>query len=151
MNKPKPRRVVLISGSIASGKTTLSHLLADGFGFCVFSTRGLLAEAEADRLTLQAAGASLDDSTAGRWVLDGLLRLQEQFPNSTLFAVDAVRTPDQIRWVRNALREPVVHVHLTATEETLSRRYAVRGEQSSYAEVSNHQVESGVRSLGIPS
>ena len=123
------RQVVLVSGPIASGKTTLCRLLAQRLGFCVLSTRELLAQGAPNRVALQAAGASLDESTGGRWVLDGLLQMQKLRPDSALFAVDAVRTLDQIRRVRYALGESVVHVHLTATREILSNRYESRDDR----------------------
>ena len=65
-------RVVLLSGPIASGKTLLGRLLAGRFGLCIVSTRELLAQGIQDRRFLQVAGALQDDSTAGRWVRDGL-------------------------------------------------------------------------------
>ncbi len=143
------RQVVLVSGPIASGKTTLCRLMAQRFGFCVLSTRELLAHGAPDRVELQAAGASLDESTGGRWVLDGLLQMQETRPDSALFAVDAVRTLDQIRWIKYALGESVVHVHLTATREILSNRYEFRADQYSYDEVASDQIEQGVSSLAF--
>ena len=140
-------QVILISGPIASGKTTLSLLLAERLGFHVVSTRELLAWETPDRRTLQAAGASLDDSTDGRWVLDALLRLRAQLPNATPVVVDAVRTLDQIQWVRNAIGASVVHVHLTAADEALSGRYLSKFEGYDYEQVKNDQVEQGVRPL----
>ena len=143
------RQVVMVSGPIASGKTTLCRLLAQRFGFCVLSTRELLAHGAPDRVELQAAGASLDESTGGRWVLDGLLQMQKMRPNSVLFAVDAVRTLDQIRWVRYAFGESVIHVHLTATREILSHRYEFRADQHSYDEVASNRIEQGASSLSL--
>ena len=141
------RQVFLVSGPIASGKTTLCQLLAQRFGFCVISTRELLTQGAPDRPTLQAAGASLDDFTAGKWVLDGLLRMQKLYPDSTQFAVDAVRTLDQIRWIRDGLGESVIHIHLTAARETLSKRYEPRFERYSYEEATNDPIEQGVSTL----
>ena len=143
------RQVVLVSGPVASGKTTLCQLLAQRFGFCVLSTRELLAQSAPDRVALQAAGASLDKSTGGRWVLDGLLQMQKMRPDSALFAVDAVRTLNQIRLVRYALGESVVHIHLTTAREILSNRYEFRADQYSYDEVADDQIEQGVSSLAV--
>ena len=141
------RQVFLISGPIASGKTTFCQLLAQRFGFCVISTRELLTQGVPHRPTLQAAGASLDDFTAGKWVLDGLLRMHELYPDSTQFAVDAVRTLDQIRWIRDALGVSVIHIHLTAAKGTLSKRYEFRSERYSYDEATNDPIEQGVSTL----
>ncbi len=97
------KHVVLISGPIGSGKTTLSRLLELRFGFCVVSTRELLTPLSGGRRALQAAGVSLDESTAGRWVRDGLLGLRSRSPTGAFFVVDSVRTLDQLKWVRKAL------------------------------------------------
>ncbi len=75
--------------------------------------------------------------------------MQKLRPDSALFAVDAVRTLDQIRWVRSALGESVVHIHLTATREILSNRYECRDDRYSYDEVASDQTEQGVNSLGL--
>lgn len=143
------RQVVLVSGPVASGKTTLCRLLAHRFGFSVLSTRKLLAQSAPDRVALQAAGAFLDESTGGRWVLDGLLQMQKMRPDSALFAVDAVRTLEQIRWIRYALGESVIHVHLTTAREILSNRYESRADGYSYDEVASNQIEQGISSLAL--
>ena len=139
-------RVVLLSGPVASGKTTLSRLLADRFGFCIVSTRELLGEGPQDRLSLQAAGASRDDGSAGRWVRDGLVQLQGQWSDEIYFVVDSVRTLDQIRWVRKTFGASVEHVHLTAHLDVLAGRYSSRSEGFEYAEIRNDPVE---RSVGV--
>ena len=141
------RQVLLVSGPVASGKTSLCQLLAQRFGFCVVSTRELIAQGAPDRPTLQAAGALLDDFTAGMWVLEGLLQKQKLHLDSTQFAVDAVRTLEQIRWVRDALGESVIHIHLTAAKETLSKRYESRSERYSYELATNDPIEQGVSAL----
>ena len=46
------KHVVLFSGPIAAGKTTLSQLLADRLGFCIVSTRELLTQGVQDRRSL---------------------------------------------------------------------------------------------------
>ena len=42
MREPANQQVVLLSGPIASGKTTLARSLEQRFGFCVVNTRELL-------------------------------------------------------------------------------------------------------------
>ena len=135
------RHVVLISGPIASGKTTLSRLLELRFGFFVVSTRGILASLARDRRALQAAGASLDESTAGRWVRDGLLGLWSRSPTEASFVVDSVRTLDQVEWVRETFGGLVKHVHLTASPEVLSGRYRSKFEGNRYQDIVADPVE----------
>lgn len=136
--------VILLSGQIASGKTTLSRLLADRLRYRVVSTRDILAHEKQDRLSLQLAGASKDDSTAGRWIRDELVRLRKRNPADSCFVVDSVRTSDQVGWVRETFGESVVHVHLTASLDVLAGRYGSRSEGYRYEEVSNDPVEQAV-------
>ena len=148
MPKSAVQRVVLLSGPIASGKTTLAQLLSERFGFCVVSTHELLlTHVIEDRRSLQAAGASLDDATGGSWVRDGLFWLQRQCAAEVSFVVDSVRTLEQIRWVRDAFGESVGHVHLTADVEVLSVRYGYRFEGYQYQDVSDNPVEQRVNLL----
>ena len=146
--EPSVERVVLLSGPVASGKTTLSRLLADRFGFCIVSTREILGEGGQDRLSLQAAGVSRDNSSAGRWVRDGLVQLQRQCSDEISFVVDSVRTLDQVRWVQKTFGASVEHVHLKANLEVLSNRYDVRSEGYQYEEVRYDPVEQTVGVLG---
>ena len=148
MPKSVVQRVVLLSGPIASGKTTLAQLLADRFGFCVVNTHELLLTyVVEDRRSLQAAGASLDNSTGGSWVRDGLFQLQRQCAAEVSFVVDSVRTLEQIWWVRDAFGESAEHVHLTADVEVLSDRYGYRCEGYRYEDVSDDPVEQRVNLL----
>ena len=139
--------IILLSGQIASGKTTLSRLLADRFAYRVVSTREILAHGQQDRRSLQSIGASRDDSTAGRWVRDELVRLKDRNLADVCYVVDSVRTPDQVRWVRETFGEAVLHVHLTAGRSVLVGRYASRAEGYRYEEVSSDPVEQGVGAL----
>lgn len=147
--EPSVKHVVLLSGPIASGKTTLSRLLQLSCGFCVLSTRELLAQVAQDRRALQAAGASLDETSGGGWVRDGLVRLQSQSPDEAFYVVDSVRTLDQVRWVRERFGAPVKHVHLTASPEVLIDRYCSRFERHQYQDIVADPVEQRVGSLAL--
>ena len=141
MSEPSVNHVVVISGPIASGKTTLSRFLELHFGFCVVSTREVLTALARDRRALQAAGASLDESTSGRWVRDELLWLRSKSPTTAFFVVDSVRTLDQLRWVQETFGGLMTHVHLTASPEVLSVRYRSRFEGNRYQDVVGDPVE----------
>ena len=141
LSESRVKHVVLISGPIASGKTTLSRLLEWRFGFCILSTRQVLTSLIQDRRALQVAGSSLDESTGGRWVRDELLGLQSRSPTKSLFVVDSVRTLDQVKWVRQTFGGSVTHVHLTASPEVLRGRYGSRLEESRYQDVVTDPVE----------
>ena len=73
------RRIILLSGPVASGKTTLARNLADRFDMKVLRTRDwLMSELEnrgrEGRADLQWEGERLDQETDGTWVLKGLDR-----------------------------------------------------------------------------
>ena len=70
-------RIILLSGPISSGKSTLAKGLADRYNMSVFKTSELLQEKvrsdlRKDRKILQAQGERLDRRTRGRWVLEEL-------------------------------------------------------------------------------
>ena len=142
------KHVVLFSGPIAAGKTTLSQLLADRLGFCIVSTRELLTQGVQDRRSLQATGADRDKSTAGKWVRDGLVKIQRQSLKEISLVVDSVRVPEQIHWVRETFGTSVKHVHLNASLEALSSRYSSKNEGYQYDEIRKDPIEGTVESLG---
>ena len=147
LSESSVKHVVLISGPIASGKTTLSRLLELRLGFCVLSTRAVLSLLARDRRSLQSLGASLDESTDGRWVRDALLGLQSRSPTKSSFVVDSVRTLNQVRWFQETFGGFVTHVHLTARAEVLRGRYGSRFEGNRYQDVVADPVERKVGSL----
>lgn len=66
--------------------------------------------------------------------------------------VDAARIPEQIKAIRHALSQRVVHIHLEAPIEELARRYHERSQEgfkefSSYEEVGRNKTESQVSRL----
>src|SRR6266436_2153499 len=73
------KMIVLLSGSVASGKSTRATLLEQRFGFQVVKTWQLLKavrpDVPQDRESLQALGEELDTKTGGRWVVEELDKL----------------------------------------------------------------------------
>jgi adenylosuccinate synthase len=140
------RSIILLSGSVASGKTTLGELLVDRFAFHCFKTRELirfLVGTEPDRRALQAAGERLDRVRGGEWVASALGRLAGD--------VDAVRTVGQTEAIRKAFGKMVTHVHLLAPPSVLRRRYRDRKrtltELGSYAQVVQSVTEQNINEL----
>ncbi len=128
-------KVVVISGQVAAGKSTLATGLADRYGGTRVSTKELLQQAAAsrgdelpaERAALQAYGTRLDEETGGRWVSDAVSALisgagiagqasADQVPTlgsdapTGLWVIDAVRIPGQIEALRSALGIDIVHV-----------------------------------------
>jgi adenylosuccinate synthase len=158
-----PHAVVLvISGQICSGKSTLATKLAKSFGFEVFKTKGVLArlesEANPDRLSLQEIGERLDRTTSGRWVVKEFQK--EVFPGPlahTLHIIDAARIPEQLSSLRESFGASIIHVHLVASEKSLFDRYVeaygkgrTRGAiRKEYRIVKANETERDVDRLGI--
>ena len=127
-------RIVLVSGPVGAGKSTLAGRLAERFGAKHISTRHLMKQRalEAgrpfpnDRVGLQQLGEELDNTTCGTWIAEDLASILNGVEEEGLVVVDAVRIPAQVKEVRNAFGRDVVHVHVTASQEALEARYESR-------------------------
>ena len=149
------QRLILISGPISSGKSTLSQNLSDRFGFAVYRTREWigrrLREEAQDRANLQQEGDRLDERTRGRWVLE---ELTKELPVQVgdVVVLDSVRTIDQIEALRSAFGPIVTHIHVTAPLGALRKRYVERRKReqrdlADYDQVRKNQTEQDVDSL----
>jgi adenylosuccinate synthase len=147
-------RIILLSGPIASGKTTLGDSLVGRYGFVRLKSRELihfLLKTEPEREALQNAGDALDRKTKGRWVAQALAKALLDLPANALVLVDAVRIERQVKAVREAFGPRVTHVHLTAPIDELSQRYRNRRKElkelSSYRQVQSNPTEKNIESL----
>lgn len=120
--------LVVLSGPVCAGKTTLADGLAHRCGARVLATRALIAdrsgaspEEQLSRARLQVLGRQLDASSGGQWVSHAVRALATQCRPTV---VDSVRTPEQVHAVRSV--SPTLHVHLTAPQDVLEQRYAAR-------------------------
>jgi hypothetical protein len=155
------RALVLLSGPMAVGKTTLRQelIMAHGFAY-VRSGSFLVARAEqegwvAGRTDLQDLGDALDLQTDYRWLLDDVAFPSfSNAPEKRRWLIDAVRKERQIEHFRAEFGSAVLHVHLTAPKEVLRLRYerrAVEGEAATsitpYEIAASHANELASRSL----
>lgn len=149
------QRLILISGPVSSGKSTLSKNLADQFGFTVYRTREWLSrrlrEDYPDRMNLQQEGDLLDVRTRGKWVQQELTKeLHAQAVE--VVVLDSVRTRDQIKELREAFGPIVTHIHVTAPQEVLKNRYDRRRKRerrdlADYNQIQQNQTEQQVDTL----
>ena len=156
-------KVVVISGQVGAGKSTLASGLAARYGGALISTKELLRftaerngdDLPAERSALQAYGTKLDETTGGAWVADAVAArisgagiagqpVSDLEPTDDgdqpggLWIVDAVRIKAQIDHLRAAFGVDVVHVHLHSTREVLAARYRDRGQASGIVELASY-------------
>ena len=153
---------MLLSGPVGAGKSTLTSLLRDRYAAEVIGTRSLLEDrAREERVDLgrsrrarQEFGERLDRDTGGSWVGNSVSRRVAAMAEDSLLVVDGIRTMAQVESIRSAVTQRVDHVHLTASRESLKRRYNSRGEKSgleemrSYDDVAAHATEARIGELG---
>jgi len=148
------RQIIVLSGPIVAGKSTLAAALEKRFGVIRFKTQNLILArkgTELDRAALQKAGEALDRETGGVWVAHDLSRPVTDLPDHARILVDSVRLATQVEGIRRAFGQRVVHVHLTAPESVLSDRYAARitpmREFPTYADVRADPTEAAIDTL----
>jgi len=148
-------RIVILSGPISAGKSTLSGELAKRYGCVIVKTQELiiraLPETELERKALQEAGDKLDVRTRGEWVARELSKVVQTHSPDAFVVVDSIRIRQQIRAIRRAFGARVIHVHLSAPTSVLSQRYKRRRraikEVKSYARLRENETERNIEEL----
>ena len=157
--KRTPLRIVLLSGPICSGKSSLGLQLQERHDAKIVKTKDLILKmsprTRSERRKLQRAGQRLDNADGGAWVATAL---QQTIDTATrgatpegLFVVDSVRIAGQIDAIRRAYGAEVHHIHLTATAEELRARYKNRmrheDEDVDYDTLKRNRTETGIEEL----
>ena len=150
-------RIILLSGPVSSGKSTLAKGLAERLNMHVFKTSQLLQEKvrsdlRTNRKVLQLQGERLDRRTRGRWVLEELEEISRGNNQVDEVIIDSVRINEQINAIREAYGPKVIHVHLTAPLDELEHRYNQRkklGKERNflYSEIRENPTEKQVNTL----
>lgn len=129
--------ILVLTGEISTGKSTLTQKLESRFSFKTCKTReGLnyfarkkLKSKEPDREFLQRYGTELDVQGDGKWVLEYFQHLYgSNFDAHNLYVIDSARIINQIKHIREAYSYFVFHIHLEANPKTLEQRFFERGE-----------------------
>jgi adenylosuccinate synthase len=145
--------LILLSGPIAAGKTTLAEHLGQLLSAEHISTSGLIsatADRELDRSELQQLGLS---STLQRadWIISAVRQRADRAPARTVIVVDAVRTLEQVREFRRAAAGTwrVLHVHLCGEATEFAARHGVLGRDrdTTWLQVMNSPAEAAVHEL----
>lgn len=153
--------ILLLSGPIAVGKSSVANLLIANEGFFRISSGAFLQSKANDlglaqtRANLQALGDRLDQETNFKWVVDEVVqRALKANPAQKHWLVDAVRKKDQVKYFRAIYGHTVKHVFLSADESTLKQRFRERLvtdnsylEEVSYEKAVLHPNENASRQL----
>jgi adenylosuccinate synthase len=147
------RNMLVLSGAVGSGKTTLATALRDRYEGHLVKTRELIAERKVrlagNRTALQDDGDALDRETGGSWIADEIDAMHLQ---AKLVIVDAVRIVEQINAIRERFPDVrVQHIHLMAPIEVLEKRYEGRSrpgdEKLTYEDVRKNATEAAIDDL----
>lgn len=151
------KRLLLLSGAMGAGKSSIAAELKAKHFFSAISTSSYLRENlnsitnQGSRLSLQKLGDQFDIQTNFTWVIDSVaIPAINNNPNVENWLLDAVRKPRQVELFREKFGCCVKHVHLFASEDELQRRFLERDHQetiNSYIAASRHPNELIARSL----
>ncbi|WP_461512007.1 adenylosuccinate synthetase [Rhizobium mongolense] len=150
------KKIIVLSGPIAVGKTAFSDELMRRYPCEKVSTRKYILKVKQvpnERKALQEAGAALDRETGGAWVSEAASEAVLP-PDKKYLLIDSARIPGQVEFLRERFgRENVHHIHLTAPQDILKKRFDERlahlGETSSYEEARADQTEAEVERLEL--
>lgn len=142
-------QIVVLSGHIASGKTTLASALVERHQFLLVKTRELLHDTldASGRFDLQAAGERLDRKTRGAWLADAVIRRLSSDETWSKVVIDSVRIGPQVDALRRAFGSRVVHVHMLAPEKLRRSRYRQRADVEPFERVMSNRTEQRVDAL----
>jgi len=145
-------RVVVVSGPICAGKTSLARALQTRFDAEILSARAELLRlsdhSEMSRGALLKLGLEIESSTSGKWIADAV-RSAVGETTRPLVVIDAARTMAQLEGIRSLpLRTQCVH--LTSSYAVRRARYASPASDTSaesFDAVSAHPTETGADDL----
>jgi dephospho-CoA kinase len=143
------RKVVGLSGSISSGKTTAGkHLESLGFAYGRYSQvlRTILRERgiPVTRESLQEVGEEIYEGLGQRWLGSELLK---RMPESGDIVIDGLRHPEDHSFLSEMFGPDFLHIHIEAPESVRRERYADEGTTAEFTKAELHPVESNIPKL----
>ncbi|MDC6212680.1 nucleoside monophosphate kinase [Ralstonia solanacearum] len=145
-----------MSGGTGAGKSSVAMKLEQQFQFRRISSGGFL-RSYAEQLSLgqekrqlQNLGDQLDEETDFAWIVNDIaVPAIKNAPEQPNWLLDAVRKARQVQHFRECFGLRVRHIHLSAPEAILQRRYKERAKpgDTTYEEVVAHPNEIASRSL----
>lgn len=144
------RKVIGLSGPIATGKTTAAKYIKSlGFEYGRYSLvlKRLLAErgVEVNRSTLQDLGDEVNKSPGQRWLCKQLIM---SLPNDGNLVIDGLRHPDDHASLVEFFGPAFIHVHIESPKKTRAKRYVAAGfSAEEFRVASKHHVEMEIEKL----
>lgn len=146
--------VIAISGPVAVGKSMLADEVVRRFDVERISTSRILKDLGTpdERQKLIDAGKKLDVETDGRWVADGVQKMLSGIKRAPqVFLIDAVRTEQQVKHLREKFGSRFLHFHVVAPVAVCAERYAKRAKTADaameYEAIRRDSTEAGVWQL----
>jgi adenylosuccinate synthase len=145
--------LVVLSGPVASGKTTLARELVRQVSAEHISTSGLITAAagrQLDRDDLQRLGLTAEYRGAD-WLVSAVMRGADHSRPGSVVVLDAVRTLDQLSGLRKAAAGSwrILHVHLCGDARQLTARHRApdRAEDRNWKQVMRSPAEAAAQAL----
>jgi len=123
------RQVVLISGKIRNGKSSLARQLADEFNYIIVRTSQVVQDRANEqspkptRSALQEMGDRLDQETNFCWIYNEVCRVCSTSDEDVPIVVDSIRNTKQLDCFRKQKNLNIVHVHLYAPDAERQSRF----------------------------
>ncbi len=122
-------KLIVISGGLASGKSTLADQLRQVFNCRVIKTSDIIRNhqapwAKGNRRSLQRKGNELDRTTEFGWIANEIANQIRRGDDNSLIVLEGIRKPRQIERILTEIGHRYVkHVHLSVDRSTQKRRF----------------------------